>query len=135
MLTLQAYQEQEIPIACMIKNKITQKSYFFYNKKESTNCILGHAEIEAIKHASKITNDFRLDNWEIIITTEPCIMCLGALLESRISKITILSKKQKNELWMCEDYIKTKKTIIQYNLDPYFEKIVKNFFQKKRNVI
>ena len=58
-----------------------------YNKKEKNKNALLHAEIVAINNASKKLNDYRLENCEMYVTFEPCLMCVGAILSARIKKV------------------------------------------------
>lgn len=127
-----AFSEGEIPIACMLRNKITGEEYYFYNQKEVKKSILGHAEVEAISYVSNLISDFRLNDFEMVVTTDPCIMCMGCIIESRVSKVTILSKKDKYELSQLDKYINSSTTMIQYDEVPYFKEIIKRFFKNKR---
>ncbi len=83
---LKALKIDEVPIGCVIvkNNKIIARSY---NKKEITQDPTGHAEIIAIKKASKKLNNWRLEDCDIYVTLEPCIMCSGAIIQSRIKNI------------------------------------------------
>ena len=76
----------EVPVGCVIvlNDKIIAKAH---NKKEINNDPCGHAEILAIKKASKKLNNWRLENCEMYVTIEPCIMCSGAIIQSRIKKV------------------------------------------------
>lgn len=132
---LQATKENEIPIACLVRNINTNEEYLFYNQKEKINSILGHAEIEAIKFLTEKYQDFRLEQWEMIVTTDPCIMCMGAIIESRFNKLTILSKKDNYELDQLDRYINSSNTIVQYHIQDEFKNIIKEFFKNKRNMI
>ena len=58
------------------------------NTRETENNPIGHAEINAILDASKNLGSWRLDGCEMYVTLEPCAMCMGALINSRIKKIT-----------------------------------------------
>jgi tRNA(adenine34) deaminase len=88
------HKKGEIPVGVvMVKNnKIIYKGT---NKKEQLKCATRHAEIEAIEYVSKIQNDWRLDDYILYTTMEPCIMCCGAILQSRIKKVYYLSKNEK----------------------------------------
>ena len=83
-----AFNNGEIPIgAVIVKNgNIIGKGY---NKKEKFNDPTCHAEILAIKESCKSIGDWRLNGCELYVTLEPCPMCAGAILQSRISKIHI----------------------------------------------
>ncbi len=76
----------DIPIGCVIvmNNKVVSKAF---NKKEFNNNPIKHAEIIAIEKASKKLNTWHLDECTLYTTMEPCLMCAGAILQSRISRI------------------------------------------------
>jgi len=76
----------EVPVGAVVvfENRIIGKGY---NRRESTNSPLSHAEIEAILEASKSLNSWRLEDCELFVTLEPCIMCSGAIIQSRIKKL------------------------------------------------
>lgn len=81
-----AYLINEIPVGCVIvkDDKIIARGY---NKREKNNQAIDHAEIIAIRKASKKLNSWRLDNCKMYITLEPCIMCSGAIIQSRIKDV------------------------------------------------
>jgi len=83
---LKAYDDGEVPIgAVVVKNrKIIGRGY---NRMESLNDATAHAEIVAIGAASSSLSTWRLNDCELYVTIEPCLMCLGAIMQSRISKI------------------------------------------------
>ena len=78
--------EDEVPIGCVIvkDDKVIAKTH---NQRENTNNPLGHAETLAIKKASEVLGDWQLVNCELYVTVEPCIMCAGAIIQSRIPKV------------------------------------------------
>ena len=78
----------EVPIGCVIvyKNKIIGKGY---NRRMKDKNTLSHAELNAIKKASKKLKDWRLDDCEMYVTNEPCQMCAGAIVQARIKKVYI----------------------------------------------
>ncbi len=78
----------EVPIGCVIVkgNKIIGRGY---NRRMKDKNTLSHAELNAIKKASKKLKDWRLDDCEMYVTTEPCQMCSGAIVQSRIKKVYI----------------------------------------------
>ena len=57
------------------------------NTRERENTALGHAEINAISQACKVKNDWRLDDCDLYVTLEPCVMCAGAILNARIKNV------------------------------------------------
>lgn len=78
-----AYAIGEVPIGCVIvcEDMIIGRGY---NRRITDKNTLSHAELNAIKKASKKLNDWRLDNCEMFITLEPCQMCSGAIVQFRI---------------------------------------------------
>ena len=76
----------DVPVGAVIvhNGKVIAKAH---NKKEKLKLATAHAEILAIEKASKKINNFRLDQMEIYVTKEPCLMCMGAILSARIKKI------------------------------------------------
>ena len=78
----------EVPIGCVIvhKGKIIGRGY---NRRNTDKNTLAHAEITAIKKASKYIGDWRLEECTIYITLEPCQMCAGAIVQARIPKVYI----------------------------------------------
>lgn len=83
---LKAKKKDEVPVGAVIilDGKIIAKAH---NKRESTKDATNHAEIICIKKACKKLKDFRLNNADLYVTMEPCLMCLGAILNARIKKV------------------------------------------------
>ena len=81
-----AKKNNEVPIAALIvyNNEIIAKEY---NTVEKDNNILSHAEIKAIRSASKKLNNWRLNNCSLYVTLEPCDMCRQIIKKSRIKKV------------------------------------------------
>ena len=89
-----AYEKDEIPVGAIIvkNNKIIARAHNLKESKENAIC---HAEILAIQKACKKLNSWRLNDCQMYVTLEPCSMCAGALINSRIDKVYIgtLDKK------------------------------------------
>jgi tRNA(adenine34) deaminase len=66
-----------------------------YNRRKKDRCTLSHAEITAIKKASKKLNDWRLEDCTMYVTLEPCQMCAGAIVQARLSRVVIASMNPK----------------------------------------
>lgn len=83
-----AMAKGEVPVGVVIvkDGQIIAKTH---NLKENNNCAIDHAEMLAIKEASKILNNWRLKGCEMYVTLEPCAMCAAAIAHSRISKLYI----------------------------------------------
>ena len=84
----------EVPIGCVIvyQDKIIARGYNKRNLKKTT---LAHAEIIAIAKAGKVINDWRLEDCTMYITLEPCQMCAGAIVQSRIPTVVYGAKDPK----------------------------------------
>lgn len=85
---------QEVPIGCVIvyENKIIARGY---NRRNIDKNTLAHAELSAIKKASKKLGDWRLEGCTMYVTLEPCQMCAGAIVQSRMDKVVIGSRNPK----------------------------------------
>ena len=81
-----AYTNGEVPIGCVIvkDNKIIAKAS---NRCKRTNCATKHAEILAIENASETLNKANLSDCDLYVTLEPCPMCAGAIINSKINKV------------------------------------------------
>ena len=83
-----AYALGEVPIGCVIvyEGKIIARGY---NRRTIDKNTLAHAELSAIRKASRKLNDWRLEGCTMYVTLEPCQMCSGAIVQSRIDKVVI----------------------------------------------
>ena len=85
-LACKAYSKGEVPVGAVIvkDDKIISKAF---NTREKDQIATHHAEIIAIEKACKKLKSWRLENCEMYVTMEPCMMCSGAIEQSRIKKI------------------------------------------------
>ena len=76
----------EVPVGCVIvlNDKIIARGY---NKREKENLSTNHAEIITINKACKKLNSWRLEDCTMYVTLEPCVMCAGAIIQSRVKKV------------------------------------------------
>lgn len=83
-----AYKLGEVPIGCVIvyEGKVIGRGY---NRRNTDKNTLAHAEITAIRKASRIMGDWRLEECTLYVTLEPCQMCSGAIVQARIPKVVI----------------------------------------------
>lgn len=83
-----AYALGEVPIGCVIVHdgKVIGRGY---NRRNTDKNTLAHAEITAIKRASKIIGDWRLEDCTMYVTLEPCQMCAGAIVQARIPRVVM----------------------------------------------
>ena len=131
------YNKLEVPVGAIIvkDNKIIAKAY---NLKETKNDTTKHAEILAIQKASKKLNSWRLIDCEMYITLEPCPMCAGAIINSRISKVYIGTMDEKtgacgSKLNLFDDYTFNHKVNYETGImKKDCESILKKFFKELR---
>ena len=128
-LSKKAAKTGNVPISAIIikNNKIIAKAY---NKKNKSNISIDHAEIIAIKKACKKLKSWRLNDCEMLVTLEPCKMCLYALAESRIKKVIYLVDSNYKETHNnnCNKILKEK-----CNNNEEYLKILNDFFKFVRN--
>lgn len=124
-----AYKNDEIPVGCVIvyENKIIACGY---NKKEGKNNAIMHAEMIAINKASKKMGTWRLDNCELYVSLEPCMMCMGAIIESRIKNVYYGAKQLNKQMY--DKGIVTNFVNLVYMKDIECSMILSNFFINKR---
>ncbi len=136
----QAKKEGEIPVGAVIvqNGEIIAQAH---NMKEQTKCTIKHAEIICIEQANKKLKDWRLNNCEMYVTMEPCIMCCGALIQARIKKVYYLLENKKfgglGNISLILDNEKNNH-VVEYekinveNLENVMKNELKEFFLNKR---
>lgn len=128
-----SYFKDEIPVGAIVvcNGEVISKAH---NLKEKTNNPLKHAEIIAIEKACKKLNSVYLNECEIYVTLEPCIMCFGAILESRIKKLVYSASNEKYGFTNFVDVGKiNKKIIIEKGIfEDKSASMLKDFFKNKR---
>lgn len=128
---LKAYKKGDTPIGCVIvkNDKIIAKAY---NKKEKNNIATHHAELLAINKACKKLKTWHLDDCTLYSTMEPCIMCSGAIIQSRIKKIVYsMSNNSFGNIENNEYFKKNKYEIVKIDNNEILE-LVQKFFKKLR---
>lgn len=135
-----AYKKEEVPVGAIIvkDGKIIARAH---NVKETKKNAIGHAEILAIEKACKKIGAWRLIDCEMYVTLEPCSMCAGALINSRIKKLYIGADDPKtgacgSVLNLLEDYpFNHKIEVKKYILKEECENLLKAFFKflRERN--
>lgn len=133
-----ALKINEVPIGCVIvhNDEIIGRGY---NRRMRDKNTLSHAELNAIKKASKKLDDWRLDDCEMYVTTEPCQMCAGAIVQARIKKVYIGCMNPKAG---CAGSIMNLLQVDAFNhqvesesgiMEEECSSLLKNFFKKLRN--
>lgn len=90
-----AYEKKEVPIGAIIvqDGEVIASAH---NLREQSNRAIAHAEVLAIEEANKKLNSWRLDRCVMYVTIEPCPMCAGAIIQSRITEVVYGSKDFKS---------------------------------------
>ena len=135
---LKAYKKEEVPVGVVIvkDDKIIARAY---NQKEEKNSPIKHAEIIAIERACKKLNNWRLNDCQMYVTLEPCPMCAGAIINSRINKIYIGATQEKtgacgSKVNIIEEYKTEAKIDVEFGiLKDKCLKLVQDFFKELRN--
>ena len=132
-----AFEEDEVPVGAVVvhKNKIIGRGY---NQIEKLKDATAHAEMIALTSASNHLKSWRLSECSIYVTLEPCIMCTGALLSSRINDLYFAASDSKfgacGSVHNLAENSKTNHTIKVFSgiLAQESEDLLKSFFAKKR---
>ena len=129
-LAVESYNNDEIPVGAIVvkKNEIIGVGI---NNRERDHSVVGHAEINAIEEACKYIGDWRLDGCELYVTLMPCMMCSGAIVESRLEKVYYLCDRT-NVRFESSEYI----NVIKLNnekIEEKYLKLLQLFFENKRN--
>lgn len=135
-LAKKAANRDEVPVgAIIVKNdKIIAKAF---NRREKNRDATAHAEILAIKKACKRLKDFRLIGCTMYVTLEPCVMCIGAILNSRLDKVYFGASINKEGALKTEEIVSRSelnhKTMVEGGvLEKECGEIVSGYFKSKR---
>ena len=135
-LAQKAFKKGEVPIgAVIVKNgKIIAMGY---NKRQKTKNAINHAEIIAIQKACKKLHTWHLVDCDMYVTLEPCPMCAGAIINSRINNVFIGAKQSNDDENLCEKILNNKKilnhkTNLIYFKNDFCSNIISEFFSNKR---
>ena len=135
-LAEKAYKKDEVPVGAIIvsNGKIIAKAF---NTREKSKDATNHDEIVAIKRACKKLRDFRLLDAEMYVTLEPCMMCLGAILNARLKKVYFGASSNKENVHSIHDLVEhaelNHKTEIEGGiLAEECSKLVSSYFKNKR---
>lgn len=128
-LAIDSFKNDEIPVGAIVvrNNEIIGVGI---NTREKNKSVVGHAEINAINEACKYIGDWRLDGCDLYVTLLPCMMCAGAIYESRINNVYYLCDRT-NVRFDDSEYI----NVIKINDKLYNEKylnLLQLFFENKR---
>ena len=134
---IKAFNEDEVPIGCVIvkDDEIIAKAH---NQKVKNNNATHHAEMLAIDQATKSIGNWHLDDCEMYVTLEPCLMCTGAIINSRIKKVYFATADPKGGALVSNLDIYSVKNLNHYPeieqgcLQEASSELLKKFFKNKR---
>ena len=136
LLAKKAYEAGEVPVgAVMVKDgEIIAEGY---NMREQKQNALSHAEIECINKACEVLKSWRLDGCELYVTLEPCPMCTGAIINSRIKTVVfgaydLKAGSMDSVINLCDYPYNHKPEIYGGIMEDECKEILENFFQNLR---
>ena len=128
----------DVPVGALIVNEVGEIVSFGKNEREKDNDPTAHAEILAIRRASEKIGSWRLDDLTLVVTLEPCVMCAGAILQSRLKRLVFGAFDQKaGAVGSCLDVIRdvralSKVEVIGGVLEDECVLLLKQFFIERR---
>ena len=128
----------DVPVGALIVNETGEILSVGKNEREKDYDPTAHAEIVAIRKASEKIGRWRLDNLTLIVTLEPCVMCAGAILQSRIKRLVFGAFDQKaGAVGSCLDVIRdvralSKVEVVSGVLEDDCAKLLTDFFSAHR---
>lgn len=131
-----AAKNDEVPVGAVIvhNNKIIAKAH---NKREHKKDATAHAEILAIKKACRKLKNFRLTECDMYVTLEPCVMCIGAILNARIANLYYGASANKPDVLSCSEInqragLNWQTNISQGDYASQCKQLVQSYFASKR---
>ena len=128
----------DVPVGALIVNEVGEIVSLGKNEREKDNDPTAHAEILAIRKASEKIGSWRLDDLTLVVTLEPCVMCAGAILQSRLKRLVFGAFDQKaGAVGSSLDVIRdvralSKVEVVSGVLEDECAKLLTDFFVTKR---
>ena len=125
----------DVPVGALVLDKNLEVIAKSFNNRVEKNDPTAHAEIEAIRLAGQQLNNWRLDDCTLIVTLEPCQMCSGAILQSRISRVVFGAFEPKTGFLVSKNSQSENSNIeiISGVMEEESAKILSNWFHGKRS--
>ena len=137
-LANQAATSDDVPVGALIVNDQGEIIGVGENLREKNNDPTAHAEIVAIKNAAQKIGNWRLDDLTMVVTLEPCAMCAGAIVQTRIKRLVFGAFDEKagavGSIWdvVRDKRVLTKVEVISGVLEKECAQVLTNFFKGKR---
>ena len=138
LLAEEAYSAQEVPVGAIIADSEGNVIGRGRNTREETKNALDHAEIKAIEMACRNKGDWRLDDCTIYVTLEPCPMCAGAIINSRIGTVVFGARDENfgacgGVIDLFSENFGHKPKVFGGVLEDDCRMLLKSFFEMRRN--
>ena len=133
-----AADKGDVPVGAVVVNEAGEIFGTGQNLREQNNDPTAHAEIVALRNASEKLGSWRLDDLTIVVTLEPCAMCAGAILQSRVKRLVFAAWDEKaGAVGSVMDVIRdpralTKVEVIPGIMEKECSEVLKDFFNTKR---
>jgi tRNA(adenine34) deaminase len=133
-----AIEHNDVPVGAVVVNERGKILGLGKNEREKSNDPLAHAELMAIRDAAKNQNSYRFDDLTLVVTLEPCAMCAGAILQSRLSRVVFGAFDEKaGAVGTSWDLIRDPRALVKIEvisgvLKDECAELIKNFFKIKR---
>ena len=133
-----AADKGDVPVGAIVVNEAGEIFGTGQNLREQNNDPTAHAEIVALRNASEKFGNWRLDDLTIVVTLEPCAMCAGAILQSRVKRLVFAAWDEKaGAVGSVMDVIRdpralTKVEVITGIMEKECSEVLKDFFNAKR---
>ena len=133
-----AADKGDVPVGAIVVNDAGEILGTGQNLREQNNDPTAHAEIVALRNASEKVGSWRLDDLTIVVTLEPCAMCAGAILQSRVKRLVFAAWDEKaGAVGSVMDVIRdpralTKVEVITGIMEKECSEVLKDFFNSKR---
>lgn len=133
-----AAEHNDVPVGAVVVNERGKILGSGKNEREKSNDPLAHAELMAIRDAAKNQNSYRFDDLTLVVTLEPCAMCAGAILQSRLSRVVFGAFDEKaGAVGTSWDLIRDPRALVKIEvisgvLKDECAELIKNFFKIKR---
>ena len=133
-----AADKGDVPVGAIVVNDSGQIMGTGQNLREQSNDPTDHAEIVAIRNAAQKIGSWRLDDLTLVVTLEPCVMCAGAILQSRIKRLVFGAFDEKaGAVGSVVDVIRdpralSKVEVVSRVLEDQCAQVLKDFFNTKR---
>ena len=133
----EAYDAGEVPVGCVIVNADGEVIGRGRNRREETHDASSHAEMEAIREACANTSDWRLNGCTMFVTLEPCPMCAGGIINSRIPTVVYGAKDENtgscgSVINLFEESYGHKPAVYGGVKNDECAELLKSFFEKRR---